>query len=217
MDYAAELSYFKQELQELADPARAVSEKKYLKSALQFYGVSVPKLEKLIKTWLREHKAASIDDLLKLAEKLWDSAYHEEKSLAVFMLVHRANNLTLAHLPFIEKMMGEVNTWAHLDEIAVNLVGNLIDSDPRTLDFLTEWAKSDNFWIRRTAILAQVLQFRRGEGNFDLFSKIVVPMFQEGKHWSKEERFFIRKAIGWALRELAPKRPEIVYNFVQQY
>lgn len=76
--------------------------------------MSVPKLEKLIKTWLKEPKEASIDDLLKLAEKLWDSRYHEEKSLAVFMLVHRAKNLTLAHL----------------DEIAVNLVGNLIESDP---------------------------------------------------------------------------------------
>lgn len=77
----------------------------------------------------------------------------------------------------------------------------MIETDPKTLDYLTGWAKSDNFWVRRTVILAQVLQFRRGEGS----------------DWSKEERFFIRKAIGWALRELAPKQPKLVYNFVQQY
>jgi 3-methyladenine DNA glycosylase AlkD len=217
MDIKTELNYFRQQLQAQADPTRAEGEKRYLKSDLKFYGLSVPRLEKLIKAWLKEHADTPIDELVTLAEKLWESDYHEEKSLAVFMLVHRAKKLTLAHMPFIEKMMHEVNTWAHLDEIAVHIVGNMIETDPKTLDYLTGWAKSDNFWVRRTAILAQVLQFRRGEGNFELFAQIAAPMFQEGSGWSKEERFFIRKAIGWALRELAPKQPKLVYNFVQQY
>jgi len=42
-------------------------------------------------------------------------------------------------------------------------------------------------------------------------------MFDEGVHWSKEERFFVRKAIGWALREIANVEPEVAFKFIKQY
>lgn len=217
MNYTQEIEHLKQQFQSYSDPKRAEGEKKYLKSSLHFYGVGVPNLRKIQKAWLKAHKNDPIEDVLQIAEKLWESEWHEEKSLAIGLLIARSKDLTLEHISVIEQMVNTFTTWAHGDELAIHLIGRLIDQDPRTLAFLTKWAKSDNFWVRRTAILAQILQFRRGEGDFALYEQIVVPNFEEGKSWSKEEKFFIRKAIGWSLRELAPKKPNLVYNFAQQY
>jgi 3-methyladenine DNA glycosylase AlkD len=97
------------------------------------------------------------------------------------------------------------------------VVGAMIDNDPDMLAILPRWAKSPNFWVRRAAILAQLTQFRRGEGDLNLFEQLAVPMFDEGEDWTKDERFFIRKAIGWALREISKVQPEWVVTFVRQH
>ena len=214
---AQELGYFRNSLQKLADPKRAEGEKRYLKSSLRHYGVSMPKLEKIIRVWAEGHPECSIDDAVKLSNLLWDSQWHEEKTIAVELLAYKAQNLEMRHLKIIEKMMREAKTWAHIDPIAILLIGSIMEKDKKMLKRLPEWAEDDNFWVRRIAILSQVLQFRKGKGNFTLFKKIVIPMLREGADWSKEERFFIRKAIGWALRELAPRRPELVYDFLKTY
>jgi 3-methyladenine DNA glycosylase AlkD len=200
-------------LKQHADPERAAGEKAYLKSPLKFYGVRVPQKRKIAQAWIRAHRRTSIDEVAALAAYLWGSEWHEERSLAVMLLQYRSADLSADHLPLIERMMAEANTWAHLDEIAVRLAGALIDRDPSTLDRLPVWAESGNFWVRRAAVLAQLPQFRRGEGDLDLFSRIIIPMFTEGAGWSKDERFFIRKGIGWALREIGKQRPEWVADF----
>ena len=217
MEYAQEIDYFRLQLRENADPQRAQSEQSYLKSTKQFYGVKVPILRSIAQAWLKAHKSAEIDDVAGLAEALWQSDWHEERSLATMLLEYRGQDLTLDQMPLIERMIHEATTWAHLDAIAGWVIGPLIDHDPATLDYLSKWAESDNFWVRRAAVLSQLTQFRRGEGDLELFSRIVVPMFDEGSGWTKDERFFIRKAIGWALRELATRQPDFVLAFVQQH
>ena len=126
-------------------------------------------------------------------------------------------SLTVKQMPLVEKMINEATGWDHLDEIAVYVIGAMIDNDKAALKYLPEWSKSKNFWVRRASLLSQILQFRRKSGNKKLFFEIIVPMFDEDMHWSKEERFFIRKAIGWALREIANVEPEIVFKFIKQY
>jgi 3-methyladenine DNA glycosylase AlkD len=217
MDIQHEAKELIDQLRQHANPKRAAGEKAYLKSPQQFRGVDMPTLRRIARAWVKANKRADIDDVTALAARLWDSDWHEERSLAILLLEYRSSDLTLEHLPLIEKMINEAVGWAHLDAIATAVVGALIDNDPATLDYLPRWAQSDSFWVRRAAVLAQNIQFRRGEGNFDLFTQLVVPMFAEGKNWSKEERFFIRKAVGWSLRELVLAQPERVFNFVKQH
>jgi len=218
LDVTREKAQLIDQLRELADPARATNEKKYLKSDLNFYGVTVPKLHALVKNWRRAHADLSVEDIAALAEALWGSDWHEERSVAVFLLVEAADQLTLDQLPLIERMIHEVNTWAHLDEIAVHVVGALLAHYPDVMRlYLFKWADDANFWVRRTAILAQNAHFRRNECDFELFEQITSPMLDESKAWSADERFFIRKAIGWALRELAPRQPELVVGYVQRH
>lgn len=217
MDVNSERNWFRRKLKEIGDSKRAVGEKKYLKSPWKFYGVSVPIRHKIVREWFKKHQLLQMDEAEKLAENLWNSVLHEEKSLAIEILQLVGYKLTTEQMPLVEKMINEVTGWDHLDEIAIIVVGKMIDNDKATLKYLPKWAKSKNFWVRRAAILSQILQFRRKAGNKKLFFEIIMPMFDEGMHWSKEERFFIRKAIGWAIREIANVEPEVAFKFIKLY
>ncbi len=199
-------------------PERAAGEKQYLRSDLQFHGVSVPGCNAILKAWLKTQPALTSGELGTLAGALWASDWHEERTLAIFLFEERPKLLTLDHLPLIETMMREVNTWAHLDEIAVHVVGVLLARHPDVMSgHLLRWASDANFWVRRVPLLAQNGQFRKGGGDFALFEQVAVPMLDEGKAWSKDERFFIRKAMGWALREMCKHHPDWVVDFVNRH
>jgi 3-methyladenine DNA glycosylase AlkD len=217
IDFNNEHEWFRGKLKELGNEKRAEGEKKYLKSPWKFYGAPVPLRHKIVKEWFKKHKELRLGDVCELAESLWDSVWHEEKSLAVDILRFVSGRLTVEQMPLVSKMINESTGWDHLDEIAVHVIGAMIDNDKRTLEYLSHWVKSKNFWVRRAAVLSQILQFRRKSGNKKLFFEIIMPMFDEGMHWSKEERFFIRKAIGWSLREIANVEPEVAFKFIKRY
>jgi len=82
-----------------------------------------------------------------------------------------------------------------------------VDRDQRTGMVLDRWASDDDFWIRRSALLALLKGLRRGDGDFERFSRYADTMLDE-------KEFFIRKAIGWVLRETAKKRPQMVYEWL---
>ena len=84
--------------------------------------------------------------------------------------------------------------------------GRAPDAPPR----LRTWARDRDFWVRRTALLAQLRALRHGGGDFALFAEIAAPMLEE-------REFFIRKAIGWVLREVSKKRPELVRDFLAEH
>ncbi|OGY18591.1 MAG: hypothetical protein A3F04_02205 [Candidatus Chisholmbacteria bacterium RIFCSPHIGHO2_12_FULL_49_9] len=217
MNIVEEIVWFRQELKRQVNPKRAEGEKKYLKSPWKFYGVDMSRRRVIVNQWFKDHPKIEIPELEKLAEKLWDSQWHDEKTIAIMILAEKKKHLTVSHMPFIEIMIKEATGWDHLDEIAAHLVGAMIENDPKAIRYLSKWATSKNFWVRRASLLSQILLFRKGKGDHALFFKLAVPMFEEGKTWSKEERFFIRKAIGWTLRELCKSRPEEVVRFIKKY
>jgi 3-methyladenine DNA glycosylase AlkD len=177
MKVRQEVGWLKKQLKRHADSERARQEKRYLKSSMKFYGVNMPTERKIVKQWLRDHPDATIEEVARLAENLWRSQWHEEKTVAVMMLQLNNKKLTLKQIPLVQKMINEVEGWAHLDTISIHLVGALIDHDKKTLKYLPRWARSKNFWVRRAALLSQILQFRRGEGNKQLFFRLATPMF----------------------------------------
>jgi 3-methyladenine DNA glycosylase AlkD len=199
-------------------PERAAGEKQYLRSDLNFHGVNVPRCVAILKAWLKTQPSLTPDEIGVLAAALWASDWHEERTLAIFLFEERPRLLTLDHLPLLETMMREANTWAHIDEIAVHLVGTLLTRHPDVMrGHLLRWAGDANFWVRRVPVLAQNVQFRKGGGDFALFEQIAAPMLDESKAWTKDERFFIRKAVGWALRELCKHHPDWTVDFVNRH
>lgn len=217
MNFTQTINHFQSELKKHADPKRAAGAKAYLKSHEKFYGVDTPTTRSIAKHWLKNHPDMSIDQIVQLAEKLWHSHWHDERMLAVYLLELNLDQLNLKHFPFIQHLITTAHGWAQRDNITVTVVGSLIDHHPNIINKIKPWIKSDNFWLRRAALQAQIVQFRRGEGDFQLFKQFATSQLDEATSWTKDERFFIRKAIGWALRELAPHQPQLVFAFVNQY
>lgn len=196
-------------LQPLGTPERATREKAYLKSELTFLGVTVPRLRAEAKRLLLEHPEVTRSDVLAFASSLWASRVHELRSLAIFVLEGKTDVLKPIDLLALEPLLRQARTWAHVDELAAHVVGPLVNGRPSGVRVLERWQRDPDFWMRRTALLALLVPLREGAGDFDLFARWAETMLED-------KEFFIRKAIGWVLRETAKKRPKLVYQFLKR-
>jgi 3-methyladenine DNA glycosylase AlkD len=190
-----------------ADPVRAVKLKSYLKSPLEFYGISVAELRLLARDYKKGSPDPGKEHLNELARSLWDTEYHEERTLAIILLEIFPRYLDAGNMPMLESMLVQCSTWDHVDALSTMVVGRIIEKDAGVLDYLRRWSRSESFWMRRAALIAQLRLLRRGDGDVELFLEFAREMIEE-------KEFFIRKAIGWVLRELSKAKPDIVYEFL---
>ena len=196
------------QLEALGNPGRAVHEKRYLKSELEFLGVGMPGLRKIAKAFVRANMLDH-DQLLDLTQALWKHRVHELRALAVGILELQHQQLSAADLPALIALVREAKTWALVDWIATKVIGPLSD-DPKARKQIDAWARDKDFWVRRTALLCHHDALLQGRGDFDHFARLAVPMLSETE-------FFIRKAIGWVLRSTAKRTPERAYAFVEKH
>ena len=195
------------DLRGLATAERAERERAYLKSDLDFLGVRVPDLRKALKTRLAATPELDHALLIAIVEALWESTIYERRSAAVMLLTARPRLVESGDLPLIERMLRASKTWALVDELAVKTVGTLCERDPGVARTLDRWASDEDFWIRRSALLAHLAALRRGGGDFERFARYADSMLDD-------REFFIRKAIGWVLRETARTRPGLVIDWI---
>jgi 3-methyladenine DNA glycosylase AlkD len=188
-------------------PGRAEHEKAYLKSGLEHYGVPVPAVRAVAKGVRKLHPDLSHDELVDVVEALWSAPVHERCMVAVELLDAYADRLVPADMVLLERLLRESRTWALVDGLAGSVVGPLVERAPTAAAVLDRWAVDDDFWIRRSALLALLESLRRGGGDFERFGKYADAMLDE-------KEFFIRKAIGWVLRDTARKRPDMVFEWL---
>jgi 3-methyladenine DNA glycosylase AlkD len=191
-------------------PERATSEKAYLKSDLVFYGTRMPDLRRITVAYAREHPEIDRRALQSIAKGAFRTDTFELRSAAIALLERKRKLLEERDLPWVLDMVDASKTWAHVDWLAIEVIGDLVTRYPASLRWLPKWAKQKNFWIRRTALLAQHDALKRGEGDWELFTRLAALMLHE-------REFFIRKAIGWVLREVSKKRPKLVYEFLREH
>ena len=195
------------ELRAHASPERAAQERAYLKSDLAHLGVSVPALRAVAKGVAARTPALGREDLLALAQGLWEGRVYEHRRIAVELLEICADRLQASDVGILERLLREARTWALVDELAAVVVGGLVERHPELGAVLDRWAGDPDLWIRRSALLALLLPLRHGAGDFDRFGRYADEMLGETE-------FFIRKAIGWVLRDTARRRPELVFEWL---
>ena len=196
------------QLRAAGTPERAAKEKQYLKSDLEFLGASMPAIQKVAKAVHREHPRLSADEVTALAVELWARPIHELRATAVDLLTRYTGTLRVGDVALVERMLREARTWALVDNLAINVTGRLVERFPELAETLDGWAGDDDFWLRRSAMLALLRPLRAGAGDFDRFARYADAMLDE-------KEFFVRKAIGWVLRDTGRKRPELVYEWVK--
>ncbi len=187
---------------------RAAHEQRYLKSDLVHYGVRIPEIRRIVRTALATAGDLDHHQLTDLIEALWSVSVHERRVAAVEVASARVRDLNVDDLDMLESMLRQAHTWALVDPLAIGVVGPLLDHTPEAADaILDRWAGDDDFWIRRSALLAHLAALRSGGGDWDRFCRYADAMLGE-------REFFIRKAIGWILRDTARKRPDMVYQWI---
>lgn len=206
----AELEKAGRALRAAGTAERARSEKAYLKSDLRFYGTPMADLRRIAVAYANAHPDLDRRGLRSLAEAAWKQDSFEIRSFTLALLDRRRALLEERDLPWLLDLVDGSKTWAHVDWLAVTVIGDVVGRYPASLRWLPIWAKQKNFWIRRTAILAQHNTLKRGEGDWELFADLAAGMLHE-------KEFFIRKAIGWVLREVSKKRPKLVYEFIRAH
>ena len=198
------------DLREAGTPKRAEWDKSYLKSPLELmhYGVSVPELHKQVKAFIKAYPGLHVEDFIALVEALWQRPLHDSRAFAILLLGQRKVELRPEHIGLVEWMVRDSHTWAYVDGLAASIAGSLVEQYPELNMVLDRWALDDNFWIRRSTLLALLHPLRRGEGDFDRFCRYADGMLDE-------KEFFIRKAIGWVLRDTSKRRPEPVRAYLE--
>jgi 3-methyladenine DNA glycosylase AlkD len=190
---------------------RAEHEKRYLRSALEHYGVPVPTVRTLVKRQLRDHPTASSrEHLLDLVAALWRYPVHECRLAAALMLEARADRLAARDTGVLLDLIRQSATWALVDVLAGSVAGRLLLQHPAVVADYRQWSQEEDQWVRRAGVLA-FLQAVRHEEHVDRYLPVVTAIADP---LLEDPRFFVRKAIGWVLREASRRRPDAVYDWL---
>jgi 3-methyladenine DNA glycosylase AlkD len=210
--HAALIRAARKALRKAGDPAKASMMQAYMKSAMPYFGIQAHTLEKLARAIFAKHPMENIESWRDTVLELWrDARYREERYLAIKLAGHPAygNFRTLDALPMYEEMITNGAWWDYVDSIAKQRLGELLRLYPREMRaVLRKWAKSDDIWKRRSAILAQ-LGFKNA---------IDLPLLYDCIQPSIDNKeFFLRKAIGWALRQYDKTDADEVRRYVAEH
>jgi 3-methyladenine DNA glycosylase AlkD len=210
VDHRTQVARFEKRFRELGRKQRAEAEKRYLKSELDHFGVDVKGLRGEIKAFVKDHPGLAREELLALVAELWGSGWHELRAVAIGLLEAYADLLRAKDAALVERMIREGASWAYVDWLAIRVAGPLASRYAHVRKRLDRWSRHDDFWLKRASLLALLLELRAGAGDFDRFSRYAASMLDE-------KEFFVRKAIGWVLREISKRRPELTIAFAEQH
>jgi len=190
-------------LRAAADPALAPGQQAYMKSAMPFLGVRVPEVRRIVRIHLKGQTDAAA--LRSAARELWDEASHrEERYAAMAVLAARPLHADPLNVELVEHMVRTGRWWDYTDELA-HRMADMLDAHPDdTAALVRRWSVDPDFWMRRVSIIAQLGRGIRLDRR--LLSDVIEPNLADTE-------FFIRKAIGWALREFARVEPEWVLEY----
>lgn len=195
-------------LAEMANPDKAEKMAAYLKTDMPFYGVQKPDraiINRGLKPQLKS-RVQTEEDYRALVLGLWRLPHREEKYTGIFVARYCKAFVQPSCLDLYEQMLREGAWWDFVDEICTNLVGDLHRKHTDAIQpIMDQWIEDPDFWIRRSAILCQLKH--KDQTNEDV-------LFRYCLTCADETEFFIRKAIGWALREYAKTRPDAVASFL---
>ena len=182
----------------------------YMKSTMPYHGVSAVPLRAICKRVFQDLDFANDEHWQREVLGIWRGAkYREERYAAIELSGHRRskNFQTMRALAMYEEMITSGAWWDFVDTIAAHRLGQILRADPQPMQkAMRQWSGCDNLWKRRSAILCQ-LTFKQ-DTDLDLLFACIEPSLD-----SKE--FFLRKAIGWALRQYAMTDAEAVRRYVR--
>jgi 3-methyladenine DNA glycosylase AlkD len=188
-------------LEAAGNPERAKGQQAYMKSAMPFRGITSPQLKATLRPLLADpaYLLAERDEWEATIRGLWDCArFREERYTALAIAGHRLYRPWAegrSAIPLYRHLVESGAWWDFVDDIAGHRIGPVLRAHPETeYDRMRSWAVAGDLWVRRAAILSQLLS--KDQTDRQLLLDCITPNLAD-------RDFFIRKAIGWSLRQYA--------------
>lgn len=185
------------------DKAKAMGD--YMKNHVSFYGIQKPARAELMKSLYLNQGIPGSKSFREVASLLWDKDFRELHYLAMDVLFRNKKNFFEDDIFLLEEMMRVHAWWDTVDYLSPTLAFHLFRKFPQLkMTTLRKWNTDSSFWLRRASIIAQLKE--KESTDIELQFSLITPLAQENE-------FFIRKAIGWSLRELSKYYPNEVVSF----
>ncbi|MFD4137386.1 DNA alkylation repair protein [Streptomyces sp. NPDC058572] len=189
-----------------ADAARAAQAATYMKGVAPFLGIPTPERRALSRTVLDGTGRPAEADCAAIALRCWELPEREYHYFAADYLRRHVGRCSSGLLPVTRHLVETVPWWDTVDTLAAHVVGPLVAADSTLTAEMDAWIDDENLWVARTALLHQL---RRRE------TTDAERLFRYCLRRAGHPDFFIRKAIGWALREYGKTDPDAVREFVE--
>jgi 3-methyladenine DNA glycosylase AlkD len=192
-----------------ADAKRAEGAKAYMRNQFEFYGLTAPDRKALVRDYWNSDNRLSIEDLPEFIELCWQHPMRELQYVGMDTMIQLSKKLQRKDIAMLELMITERSWWDTVDLVASRGAGVYFQKFPEEIPLRIEsWMQSDNLWLMRSALLFQ-LNYKH-QTNVQLLESLIVRL-------QYHPDFFIRKAIGWVLRQYARTDARFVKNFVQTH
>lgn len=209
VDTAAACRFVSEGLADVADPEKAPAMQAYMKTDMPFYGVQKAGRSPILRDLVRGFQPDSAQDYRALVLALWNLEHREEKYIALGAARHFAAHIVPDQFDLYRRLIVEGAWWDLVDEVATHLIRHLVVGYPQDAwPVVDRWIVDEDMWLRRTALICQVGAKMHTDSD---------RLFSFCKARAHEDEFFIRKAIGWALRDFARTNPEAVAGFINEH
>ena len=200
------------DLNQQEDLEKGVMVAGYMKTSdHKFMGVLVPDIRKTAKKHTRK---VSVEQLVPIMKELWTERVFEYRLAAIqIMEKYTAKGDMDTALDLISDMIDGLDTWSLIDPLCIVCMGNLLIRDPKFERKWTNWRESENFWRRRATVLPYV-HLSKKTHHLPEYNSMILDGLRP--HLSDKE-FFVGKAVGWVLRELSKREPDLVRSFIDEH
>ena len=191
------------------NPKIAAPMSAYMKNHFPFHGITSQHRTELLKDLLSKENLPEHSDLPLICRQLWQLPQREYTYAALTLMTKFHKKLAPTDIPWLIDLVTQKSWWDSVDTLTGSVLSTLVNRLPDTLwPNFEPFISADNFWLNRTAIIVQLKM--RDKTDTDFLTAAILP------HMHNKE-FFLRKAIGWSLRQYARHNPQWVIDFVQQH
>ena len=190
-----------------ADKERAVSMAKYMKDNFEYFGIPSPQRKAIEKEFVKKFGKPPVAQLPAVIKEAFQKPQCEFQYFIIELTISLRKELPQGFIKTARFMLVTKSWWDSVDAIAAYIAGGLVKKYPALAKTMDEWIESGNMWLQRTAILHQI-RFKKDTDEKRLFNYCL--------RRASSKEFFIRKAIGWALREYTKTNPDAVRKFVSE-
>ncbi|MBS1650383.1 MAG: DNA alkylation repair protein [Bacteroidetes bacterium] len=187
----------------------ALGQANYMKNNFVFFGIKTEQRRFIQKVFLSKENLPTEKELSKIITHFWSKKEQREfQYFAQELAFKLQKHVDVNSIKLFEYMVMHKSWWDTVDFIAIKLMGVYFKKYPeQKLKFITKWLTSNNMWLQRSAIIFQI-KYKK-ETDAEILKTTILAL-------ATSKEFFIRKAIGWALREYSKTNPNWVLSFVNQ-